>query len=79
MDYVGSFTTCSAGVMRFGAARRGMRTASGCSSFKGRRLELCFFKTGNRKEAFELKEALPFIVGSLCCLEETLPRLLHPL
>lgn len=24
-----------------------------------------FFKTGNRKEAFELREALPFAVGSL--------------
>lgn len=79
VDYVGSFRVCSVGVMSFGAAGRGMRTASGCSSFKGRSLEPCFFfKTGNRKEAFELKEAFPFTVGSLCCLEETLPRLLHP-
>lgn len=48
-----------------GAARRGVRTASGCSSFKGRSLGPCFFKTGNRKEAFESKEALPFTLA-LC-------------
>lgn len=77
-----SLTVWSVGVMSFAAFRRGVRTA--CLQFPWEKMFgvlfcfVFFLKTRNRKEAFELREALSFAVGSLCCLEGTLPRLLHP-
>lgn len=58
-------------MMSFAALRRGERKSFVCreeiQSF------FFFFKTGNRKEGFEEREALPFAVGSLCHPEGTLP------
>lgn len=61
-------------MMSFAALRRGERKSFVCSSLKGRNsVFFFFFKTGNRKEGFEEREALPFAVGSLCHPEGTLP------